>query len=285
VLAHSNLADVLFKLGAIELANDRANKALELDEKYIDALLVRGKIEIEQRQYDKASQSFAQVISAEPGNPLYLLWSSYARYLKAQSCCQADSKEYQDEISGVIRQLERARELYKKGNSEQRSLILYYLGCFYYMAKDVSAAKKTLAECVNLKSGSVVEEPAREKLSNIWDYVIKPPWWRWWLSSPLHPWLRRATFGLVSFLILALLGAHPFVPAWFPKAEINDALYIAFVVFLFIVLAGPSIEHIKAKDIEVGLRAPPNIELVFSLSVMEKSLQQLEKPTSQRQRT
>ena len=274
-LAYSNLAEVLFNLGALERASTNVNKAISLNDKLTSALLLRGKIEIEEKEYPKASESFAQAISSDLGNPLPLLWNAYAKYLGAESSSNPENREYQEEIVGIIRQLERANDLFKKGNKELRAYILYFLGCFHYKTRDMFEAKRKLEECVRLKSKSPVESSARELLDSIWDYAIRPPWWRWWLSSPLNCGWKRVIFA-TSFFILALLLAYPFMSAWLATVEINATLHIVFILLLIVLLALPSIERIRARDIEVELRSPPSIEPVLSPSMMETKLKELE---------
>jgi len=266
----------LFNLGALEQASTNVERAISLNEKLTPALLLRGKIEIEQKRYHKASESFAQAISSDLGSPLPLLWNAYAKYLGAEFSSKPESRKYQEEIVGIIRQLERANELFKKGKKELRAYILYFLGCFHYKTGDTFEAQRKLKECAELKSESPIESSARELLNNIWNYAIRPPLWRWWLGSPLNCWLKRVVFSFISLLILALLLTYPFIPTWLPAVEIDSTLHLALILLLIVLLALPRVERIKARDIEVELRPPPSIEPVLSPSMMEMKIKELE---------
>jgi len=281
-LAYSNSAEVLFNLGAIKEASTNVNQAISLNDKLTSALLVRGKIEIEKKEYAEASQTFDQAISSDLGNPLPLLWKTYAQYLQAEFSANPASEEYREEMAGIIRQLERANDLFKKSDKKLRAYILYFLGCFHYKTKDIFEAKRKLEECLRLNSKSPIESSARELLDNIWNYAIRPPFWQWWLDSPLKCWTKRIIFGVISFSILALLLAHPFIPAWLPTAEINWILHIVLILFLIIILVLPNIQRIRARDIvEVELRSPPAIEPVLSPPMMEMKIKELEAFTEQ----
>ena len=276
-LAYRNLAEAYFNLGSIEQAVTNVNNAISLNEKLTPALLLRGKIEIEQKDYAKAGQSFTLAISSDLGNPLPLLWLAYAQYLKAESTHQPDGVVYQQEIAGIIRQLERIKELVGKGNDEARAYTLYFLGCFYYKTRDIFEAVRTLRECVKFKSESSKrssEEPpvcelACELLDNIWNYAVRPPLWRWWWFSPLHCRLRRTAFSIISFFIVAPLIVSPFV-------EITWSVYMFLTIILLIILALPNIQRIRARDIEVELRSPPPMEPVLSSSMMEMKIMEVE---------
>ena len=273
--AFTNLAEAYFNLGDPEQASSKVNQAIKLNSKLTSALLLRGKIEIEQKKCHKAVQSFAQAVVSDLGKPLPLLWHAYARYLELECSYHPESKVYQEEIAGIIRQLEKANELFKKGNRELRVYILYFLGCFYYKTRDISEAVRTLKKCVGLKSEAPIESLARELLDNIWSYAIRPPLWRWWLYSPLHRRLRRAIFSIISLLILALLVAYPFISAHFWTVPIELPLYTA-IIILLIILVLPTTERIKARDLEVELRPPPDIGPVLPPSMMEMKLKELE---------
>ncbi len=268
-LAHKNLAEVYFSLGAIEQAEANAKQAISLNNKLTPALLLKGKIEIEQKEYAKASQTFALAISSDLGNPLPLLWKAYAQYLQAESSHQPDSLEYREEVTSIIRQLERINKLVVKGNDKARAYTLYFLGCFYYKMKDISEAVSTHRQCVKFKSESPVKTLACELLDNIWNYAVKPPLWRWWWFSPLHCRLRRVISSIIPFFIAAPVAASPFV-------RIDWGVYMFITTILLIILALPNIQRIRAREIEVELRSPPSMEPVLSPSMMEMKIKELE---------
>jgi tetratricopeptide (TPR) repeat protein len=259
-LAYSNLAETQFTLGYISEAEDSVTKALELCPELVPALLLKGEIEIEKKQYFKADQFFNRAISIDIGNPLLILWTVYAQYLEIESSFHSDSKVYKEEIFRIITKLERVNKIISRLEYEDRRIrayILYFLGFLYYKAKDLIKVKKTLIECINLKSGSSEQSAAKELLNNFWDYVIRPPWWRWWLFSPLNTWLKRSIFSVISFAIVTLCIIQPFIPAWFPGVEINLAPYVVLALLLVIVLFWPNIESIRAGGVEITLRSEP----------------------------
>ena len=210
-------------------------------------------------------------------NPIHFLWYIYANYLKAKYSSNSKDRKYQEEDNTIIRNLEKMNETLSKNQKqgkEIRAYVLYFLGHFYLKGNDIFTAKEKLEECIKLKSS--IKTPARELLNNIWNYRIRPPWWRWWLSSPLHRWLKRIGFFFLLLIISALLLLHPFISGWFPSLQINWSLYVFLIVFLIIILASPSIEHIRARDIEVELRSPPPYESVLSPVVMEEIMKEIE---------
>ena len=67
------------------------------------------------------------------GNLRPLLWNAYAKYLKAEYSLNLNDKEYQEAIVAIIRELERANDLFKKSRKKEvdtKANILYYLGYF-----------------------------------------------------------------------------------------------------------------------------------------------------------
>jgi len=272
--ANANLGNLFLNLGDLENASENVKTALAINDKFTSALRLKGRIEIEEKNYDGAIKSFEEAIRSDLGNPLLLLWTAYAKYLKIESSFDPGDRKYQEEIFAIIRELERANEVSKKhGEKGVRAYILYFLGCFYHKSRDVFSAKERLKECVSLKSKSPVEPRARELLHNIWNYAIRPPWWRWWWKSPLNCWLKRIGLAFLLFSIFSLLLLHPFIPEWLP---VNWSIYIILIAFLIFLLLSPSIERIKIKPIEVELRSPPSFEPAFSSASMVAELKGLE---------
>ena len=236
---------------------------------------------IEEKNYDTASKNFKKAISLDTGNPKPFLWEAYASYLKAKFTFDLKREEYQkkfqEELIGIIRNLERALSITKKSGDEMRPYILYFLGCFYLKSEDIFSAKKKFEECIKLKSP--IETSACEVLGNIWNYQIRPPWWRWWLKSPLDPWPKRIAFSILAmfiFVIFASLLLHPFISWWFFSLQINWTLYGFLITFLIIILISPSIEYIKVREFEVSLCSPPSFGPVLSPMVMEEKIKEIE---------
>lgn len=66
-----------------------------------------------------------------------------------------------------------AAALQKKGENNRE-----ILGFLYYKRKDFFTAKERLKECVSLELESSANSRARGLLDYIWNYKIKPAWWR-----------------------------------------------------------------------------------------------------------
>ncbi len=234
-LAYTNLGELFFKFGNLKEASEKIEKALNINGRLVSAWSLQGRIKIEQKAYDAASEAFKKAMYLDIGNPIHFLWDIYAYYLKAEFTLDSKDKKYQEEISRIIRNLEKMNETLSKNQKqekEMRAYVLYFLGHFYLKSNDIFTAKEKLEECIKLKSKSSIEAPARELLGNIWNYRIKPLWWRWWLNSPLYCWPKRIGFSILLLLILALLLLHPFIPGWFPSFQINwFSLCVSYCIF------------------------------------------------------
>jgi len=281
-LAYTNLGELFFKLGNLKEASENVKNALNIDGELVSALSLQGRIKIEEKDYDAASEAFKKAMSLDIGNPIHFLWDIYVNYLKTEFPLGSEDKKYQEEIATIIRNLEKMNETLSEKQDqgkEIRAYVLYFLGYFYLKSDDILTAKEKLEECVKLKSKSSIEAPARELLGIIWNYRIRPPWWQWWLNSPLHRRLKRIGFSILLIFILfisALLLLHPFIPGWFPLLQINWSLYVFLIVLLIIVLLLPNIGHIRTRDIEVELRSPPPIEPVLLPVAMEEIMKEIE---------
>ncbi|MDK2907237.1 MAG: hypothetical protein PWQ66_1198, partial [Petrotoga sp.] len=281
-IAYTNLGELFFKLGNLKEASENVEKALNIDRDLVPALSLQGRIKIEEKNYDAASDSFKQAMALDIDNPIHFLWYTYTNYLKAEFSLDSEDKKYQEEVATIIKNLEKMNDTLSKKQDqgkEIRAYVLYFLGYFYFKSDDIFTAKEKLEECIKLKSKSSIEAPARELLGNIWNYRIRPPWWQWWLNSLLHRWLKRIGFSILLLLILlisALLLLHPFIPGWFPSLQINWSLYVFLIVLIIIILVSPSIEHIRARDIEVELRSPPPYEPVLLPVAMEEKMKEIE---------
>lgn len=279
--AHINLGQVFLNIGDLSGARRKLADALNIDEDHAAVLSLKGRIEIEEEEYDSAIASFERAIPLDMGNPLLLLWHAYAKYLKAEFSSESKGKDYPEETHSIIRGLERAEKLCQKPvNEEIRGHILYFLGYFYYKTKDMFAAKEKLEECIKLKSS--IKPSARELLDHIWNYQIRPSWWRWWWESPIYGWKTAFAIVFLAAVILVLFWLPAFKPKWFSSEQRKEIkallyiLYISFIALLVISLVSPSIERIKAKDIELELRAPLTFEFVLSPAIMEMKITALE---------
>jgi len=139
---------------------------------------------------------------------------------------------------------------------------------------------------------SRTERRARELLNHIWKYKLKPAWWRRWWSSPVHRWLKRTIFLLLLLPILSFLF-YPFVPEGIYITKENLFVYIMLVpssvfsikenldvyaalvsISIFFLLL-PSIEKIRAKEIDVEMSSPPSFEPFISPSMIEEKIGEL----------
>jgi tetratricopeptide (TPR) repeat protein len=279
--AHSILGEVFFRLGNRDSAYQKAEDALSINENNASALSLKGKIQIEQQEYDSAQASFEKAIPFDVGEPRLLVWHSYAEYLAAEFSSDSEGKEYQEKILSIIRELDRAQEIAAgTERDEMRACALYFLGYFYYKGKDIFTAKEKLQQCIEIESS--VKASAREMLNYIWDYEIRPPWWRWWLDSPTYGWTTRLIFGVLMGLILVLFWLPALKVKWFVSDQAREMksllyiLYISFVALLVIIVMFPRIESIKAKEIEIELRTPPPFEFILSPAIMEAEITKLQ---------
>jgi tetratricopeptide (TPR) repeat protein len=281
-LAHSILGEVFFRLGNRDSAYQKAEEALSINQNHAPALSLKGKIQIEQQEYDSARASFEKAIPFDVGEPRLLVWHSYAEYLAAESSSDSEGKKYQEKVLSIIRELDRAEEIATGTEKDEiRACALYFLGYFYYKGKDIFTAKEKLQQCIEIESS--VKASAGEMLHYIWDYEIRPPWWRWWLDSPTYGWATRLIFGVLMALILVLFWLPVLKAKWFLSDQAREMkslvyiLYISFIALLVIFLMSPRIESIKAKEIEIELRTPPPFEFVLSPAIMEAEIIQLQR--------
>jgi len=255
--------EILLDMGYVEGAAKRIMQALDRDPDDAWVLIVDGRIKLDRKEYAAAVCSFEKAIWSDLGNPLPLLWYAYAEYLRVEFTFKPESRRYREGLTSIISELKRAPALCKPERElEPKAYVLYFLGCLYFKNKDNYAATESLEECVKLESN--IRGAAYALLNDIWNYKIRPPWWRWWLFSPSNRWWKRISFAGLLGSTIGLFGLHPFIPVWFPCIEVNWTFYGGFILLLVALLALPSLERIKVMDIEVELRSPPRIESVLS---------------------
>ncbi|MGB3092571.1 MAG: hypothetical protein WBC42_05110, partial [Candidatus Zixiibacteriota bacterium] len=188
-----------------------------------------------------------------------------------------NTPDYREKLHSIIALLERAEALSARlKKDETRAYTLYLLGYFHYKTQDFFAAKEKLQQSVSLKSP--VNAAARTLLANIWSYPLRPPWWQWWLYSPLHPGLCITIFllcmlGIGSFLLLPLLK-----PSWFSHPQGRAALLLV-VGLSMILLLSPYIHRITVRDIAVEISARPPSAFVLTPATMEERIVELGKKT------
>ena len=290
VLSCVNAGLMYIVINDLDNARIKADEALRREKGNTDAFVLKGRIEIEKKNYSSASEYFRKAIFSNMDDPTPFLWDAYAKYLKAE-CSRSikikknteESSEiireskYEERMFAIIRELERANELCKKKEDRKlKACILYFLGYFYYKSRDTFTAKQKLEECAKLKSRSPTERWARDLLSNIWDYAIRPPWWRWWLWSPVNCWPRRIMFFLLWIPIFLLLF-HPTIHKWIPFIKVDWTVSLIVLALSIFILLSPSIESIKTKEFDIKLRSPPpSFEPFLEPSVMERGIMEHE---------
>ncbi|MBU7046803.1 MAG: tetratricopeptide repeat protein [Theionarchaea archaeon] len=282
--------DALFSKLKSEIKEKNCDKAIKLIDKYlktkkeqsknekIDTLILEGKIKIEEKKYDEAIESFEEAIRSGLGDSRPLFWATYAKYLRAETSPYRKGRNNREMIE-ITSNLERAAYLSKRdGKKGERLHILYSLGFLYYKRKDFSTAKERLKECVSLNLKSPTESKARELLDYIWNYKIKPPWWRWWLFSPLNSLRKRIVFLFLSMIIFLIIVFHLFASellifvagVWkfciiieylqgFRSWQVSVAIIVLCVFFLI----WPNVERIWIRDIGIEMSSPPSFEPDF----------------------
>jgi len=298
-LAYIDIAEIYFDYGDINSSSAYLEKISEIIEGSASALLLSAKIDVEEKRYKIAVQTIKKAISLEINNHNLLLWEAYVNYLYAESNIGRKDFGYREEISSIIRSLERININMPNDKKHVKVYVLYFLGCFYFKINDFYSALEKLEECINLKTKIGVENKAGYLLSSIWNYKIKPRWWRWWLFSPCYKWTKRFIFTIVSLLLLIMLllptfwnlfslfispmnaysiySRPSFWSSLFSSSiDIETIPYVFIITCLTFILLSPNIEKIKIKDIEVELPAPISSE-IFPTVVFETSLKEMNK--------
>src|SRR5262249_38488549 len=111
-------------------------KAIDMDSYNSQALDLKGKIHIEQEDYQNAMASF-NLAFATDGDPKFLLWEAYSLYLYSEFSKDIDERTQRKLLNTLIRRLERIEKVASKHQKREISeQCLYYLGCAYSRYKD-----------------------------------------------------------------------------------------------------------------------------------------------------
>lgn len=297
-LAHYYLRDFEQALNYIE-------KAFAINSDDSGTLDLKGKIQVEQEDYQNAMISFNQAFSTD-GDPKFLLWDAYSLYLYLEFSKDIDERTQRKLLNTLIRRLERLEKIthhrYKpfiansSGNRRRESIpqsrsstskiylnsnahcdicqrSLYYLGCAYSRYRDYSTAIDRLEQCIQENPNSPVAQLARSLLEQNWSQ-IRPSLFKWWLQS--SPYLNQrikkvivvsALIPLVLIIILFLL--HPLFGL---KDKVEWDVYIFVASLLLIFLLSPVVEQIKAKDIEIKVHASAPFDPFPSPAKMENDI-------------
>ena len=265
-LLYTVISNIYLDVGNLDDASKNINKALVMGYKSSVIWKLRGLIHIEKKEYYKAIYCLEKAILLNAENddfidPLLLIWKAYAKYLEIEfSSISKDNIKYMKCIYSIIRDLDRT---FLDGKEFIGVCSIYFIGCFYYKINDVYSAKRQLEKCIEhckkLKNSDKISTPelhevqtsASELLDYIWTYQIRPPWWKWWLGSPVYTRKRQCTFIVLSaFISLLLLGPV------LCSVYINWTIYLEAILFFTFTLLFPSLESIKGKDFEIKINSP-----------------------------
>ena len=258
-------------------------KAIDMDSYNSSALDLKGKIHIEQEDYQNAMASFNLAFTTD-GDPKFLLWEAYSLYLYSEFSKDIDEDERTQRklLNTLIRRLERIEKIASKHQKREiREQCLYYLGCAYSRYKDYFTAINRLEQCLQQKTKSKIEQAAKNLLEQNWNQ-IRPPLWKWWFQSPSSLNSRLKKIISISTLALLILAVAFFLlhPLFGLKDKVEWSLYLFFAGILLILLLSPSVEQIKAKDVEIKMHAttpfdpfPSPAKMEGDIGTMSKSRQ------------
>lgn len=280
-----NISLVYYYLRDFEKALNCIQKTLKLNAYDSAALDLRGKIQVEQEDYQSAMESFVLAFSTD-GEPKFLLWDAYSLYLYMEFSEGIDERTQRKLLHMLIRRLERLEEI---THSHHRRKILdlsdsdsdcdicqqslYYLGCAYSRYKDYSTAIDRLEQCIQENPSSRIAHAAKKLLQQNWSQIRSSPW-KWWIQS--SPYLNRRIKKIIAIFVLTLLVlmiivflAHPLF-GWKDKVEWSTYLFVASL--LLILLLSPGVEQITAKDIEIKMHASSPFDPFPSPAKMEDDI-------------
>ena len=280
-----NISLAYYYLRDFDRALNCIQKALQLDSYDSAALDLRGKIQVEQEDYQGAMESFVLAFSTD-GEPKFLLWDAYSLYLYLEFSEDIGDRTQRKLLHMLIRKLERLEEIthsYHRrkalnlsdsiSDCEICQQSLYYLGCAYSRYKDYSTAIDRLEQCIQENPNSRVAHAARKLLQQNWSQVKSSPW-KWWLQSP--PYLNRRIKKIIAFFALTLLVlmiilflSHPLLGL---KDEVEWSIYLFVASLLLILLLSPGVEQITAKDIEIKMHASSPFDPFPSPAKMEDDI-------------
>ena len=272
---------------------------------YSDLYSIKGRIAIEEQNYEDAAAFFDKALSfIEEPDPKLLLLSAYAHYLIAEYNLPENTSVYKKKLSLCISKLNTARNMLIQQHNSNDGIMaytLFLLGYIYFKCNDLVSSKGVLSECVCVSNAEETtirtKNDASEMLNYIWEQHINPPFWRWWLFAPVNSSLKQIGFitclfflagGLLpscmnffvsslikTFLYLFQVGnyfnSHSFAPFIFDSATIR----IIYLIVLLGIIMLPNIQKIKwikVKDYEVELKAPPPLFINLSPARIGASL-------------
>ena len=265
-----------------------------------DIYLLKGKIKIAQGKFKKALQELKKAQKLNPTDILPKLWLIYGKYLSLifeETKAEKDQIKIEKGITLILLELERIKGNLKDEEDLITQRIYYWLGVLYFKLKDIISAKHMLEKSLSIKVNEKnlkkeekdellrLKEKANILLGYIWNFKIKPPWWRWWFKSPapLSGKFKKFVGGLISFfsiIITAILFSHPLfnLPIKFvSELKFTWQIYAWLLTILLLFLLSPLLSRFKAGEIEAELTTPPSSPPLPTLSAtMEPFLRKME---------
>ena len=231
-------------------------KALEIDSYNSAALDLKGRIQIEQEDYQNSMASF-NLAFATGGDPKFLLWEAYSLYLYSEFSKDIDERAQRKLLNTLIRRLERVEKIaHDHKISDVSEQCLYYLGCAYSRYKDYVTAIDRLEQCLQQNTNSRFGQAARSLLEQNWNQ-IRPPLWKWWLHSPSNlNYKPKRTIAISALIVLILMMVFFLIhPLFGLKDKVEWSIYLFVAGLLLILLLSPSVEQITTKDVEIKMHA------------------------------
>lgn len=247
---------------------------------------------LDAKNYKKAIDTYNEILELKNDDIVYLKTTYQRGENRCERCDDCSDCKTKEEVASIIRSLERLTALSSKlegtARKQLQAQLLYLLANFYLKNDDIYSAKERLESCIRLAK-SPLKKSARGLLSNIWNRLIKPKWWSWWLISPVYKWTRRVAFGTISTLLLALfsfsiitptadllnLPIPPMLKELFQLVSPDNPMLILLTLFLIFLLVMPSIHSFKAKDFEVELHSLTAFDPTLSPASIEKAIKEL----------
>jgi tetratricopeptide (TPR) repeat protein len=265
----------------------------------IDDYFLKGKIAIAQGRFKEAMDAFDNALyGLKSAYPELLLWAAYSDFLYAEYelAKKTDKNEKAKRIAQCVIKLEAARRLSveekKQNNNEYNNslsvYLLYFLGYVYYRTGDYFSSKQRLIECINISIGDndldkdaiQIKQESRELFNYVWERTLNPSFWRWWLFSPVNTDEKRLVFvGIVGLIIWTFFSLNLCLPLAHLIDIDGTTLQLAFIIMLLVILFIPSLQRIKAREIEIEMKIPPTI--IISPAKFNSTLSQnLHMPTN-----
>jgi len=99
-LANVFLAKIFLYLGSSELSYEKINKALDFDIRNADAWRLKGQLQLKDKKYEEAVESFDHAFQYSKVDLFLVLWKAYVRYLEVldQEALSNENKEEKPQV-------------------------------------------------------------------------------------------------------------------------------------------------------------------------------------------